>query len=97
MCMCPLFTSSQSFLPAVVIVSRLSDVPRCQRQRLHVLQTVEFQHVHVAAAALIPGDEAAFATFKDVFDDFLGAHFITHAEKHCNPLRGHILWVAEQL
>ena len=73
------------------------DVPGCQRQRLHVLQTAELQHVHVAAAALISGNEAAFAMFKHIFDDFLSAHLVIHAEKHCNPLTGHILGMSEQL
>lgn len=92
-----MLTWSQRFLSAGVILSWLLYVPGCQRQRLHVLQTVEPQHVHVAAAALVSGNEAAFATFKHIFDDFLSAHFIVHAEKHCNPLTGHILGMSEQL
>lgn len=95
-CVCML-TWSQCFLSARVIFSWLLDVPGCQRQRLHVLQTVELQHVHVAAAALISGNEAAFATFKHIFDDFLSAHLIIHAEKHCNPFTGHVLGMSEQL
>ncbi len=90
-------TCSQCFLSAVVIFSRLWDVPGCHRQRLHVLQTVELQHVHMAAAAVISGNEAAFTPFEHVFDDFLSAHFIIHAEKHRNPLTGRIFGVSEQL
>lgn len=91
------YTWGECLLSAEVIVSRLSNVPCGEGQLLHVLQTVELQHVHVAAAALVSGDEAAFTRFKHVFDDFLSAHLIMHAEKHCNPLTGHIPGVIEEL
>lgn len=92
-----LVTRSQRFLSAAVIFCRLSDVPRRQRQRFHFNQTVEFQHVHVITVHLISGNETAFSSFKYIFDDFLRAHFIFHAEKYCNPLTGHILRVFEKL
>lgn len=88
-------TCSQRFLSAVIILCRLPDVPGGQRQRLYVLQTVESQHVHVVAVALVPGNEAPFAPFKQVFDDLFGADLVVHAEKHRNPLTGHIFRVAE--
>lgn len=97
-CTCvSMVTRSQCFLSAVVIVSGLSDVPGCQRHCLDFLQTVELQHVHMVAVALISGNEAPFTLFKHVFDDFLSAHFIIHADKHGNPLTGNILGMSEQL
>lgn len=93
-CVC---TCSQSLLSALVIIGRLSDVPGGQGQRLHVLDTAELQHVHMAVAALVPWDEAAFASFEHVFNDLPCMNFIIHAEKHCNPLTGHILGMLEQL
>lgn len=97
LCMFLLATCSQRFLSAAVLSCRLSDVPRRQRQRFHFIQTVEFQHVHVITVHLISGNETAFSSFKYIFDDFLCAHFIFHAEKYCNPLTGHILRVFEKL
>lgn len=97
MCMCVLFTWSQSFLSAAVILTGLPDVPGGQRQRLYVLQTSEFQHVHVVAVALVPWNEAAFLLFEHVLDDLFGLDLVVHAEEHCDPLAGHIFRVAEQL
>lgn len=81
----------------MVVLRRLLDVPGGQRQHLHVLHTVELQHVHVVAAAVVFGDEAAFTRSKHVLDDFAGAYFVVHAEKHCDPITGHILGVFEEL
>lgn len=92
-----LLTSIQCILSAAVIFCRLLNVPGCQRQRLHVLETVQFQHVHVTTTAVISGNEAALTTSKYIVDYFLSANFIIHAEKHCNPPTLHILWVSEKL
>lgn len=96
-CVFLLATCRQRFLSAAVIFCRLSDVPRRQRQCFHFIQTAEFQHVHVITVHFISGNETAFSLFKYIFDDFLCAHFIFHAEKYCNPLTGHIFRVFEKL
>lgn len=92
---CVWLTCSQGFLSAVVLLRGLPDVPGGQRQRLHVLHTLELQHVHVVAVALVPRNEAAFAPFEDIFDDLVSLDFVVHAEEHCDALTGRVFGVAE--
>lgn len=78
-------SSGQRLLAAVVVVRRLSDVPGRQRQRVDVVDAVELQHVHVAAVALVPGDEAAFTAPERISDDVISPHLIIHTEEQSDP------------
>lgn len=96
---CPIWetTCSESFLSLCVVVSRLSDVPAGDGQRVHVFHAVQLQHVHVVAVTLVPGYETHLAAAEHVLKNGLSADFIVHAQEHGDTLAASVGGMFEQL